>query len=99
MTILYWCHFRLINFLFRAIKLTKNVDPVKYSYCGYVISFDVRGTFSLLNSGFGKNVVIFSADMGSFMHVDNEKRYLKFFNRSSASIRWYIIECRSWILY
>ena len=67
--------------------MTKNVDPVKYSYCGYVISFDVRGTFSLLNSSFGKNVVIFSADMGSFMHVDNEKRYLKFFNRSSASIR------------
>ena len=66
--------------------MTKNVDPVKYSYCGYVISFDVRGTFSLLNSGFGKNVVIFSADMGS-LHVDNEKRYLKFFNRSSASIR------------
>ena len=97
MTILYWYHFRLINFLFRAVKLTKNVDPVKYSYCGYVISFDVRGTFSLLKSGFGN--MGFSADMGSFMHVDNEKRYLKFFNRSSASIRWYIIECRSWILY
>ena len=99
MTILYWYHFRLINFLFRAVKLTKNVDSVKYSYCGYVISFDVCGTFSSLNSGFGKNVVIFSADMGSFMHVDNEKRYLEFFSRSSASIRRYITECRSWILY
>lgn len=32
---------------------------------GYGISFDVRGTFSLTNSDFGEEVVIFSVDMSS----------------------------------
>ena len=53
----------LRNSLFWAVKLTKNADPDInfYSRCG--ISFDVRGTFSLPNGEFGKNVIIFSADM------------------------------------
>ena len=31
------------------MKLTKNAYPGKYSYSGYGISFDIGGTFSLLN--------------------------------------------------
>ena len=70
--------FTLRNFVFRTVKLNKNADPDKYCCCGYDISFDVRGTFSLLNGGFGKNVVILSAHVGSSVYVDNEERYLNF---------------------
>ena len=40
------------------------------------ISFDVRGTFSLPNGIFGKNVVIFGNNMCLSLHIDNKKRYL-----------------------
>ena len=70
--------FTLITFLFGAVKLTKNLDPDKYSYSEYRISFDVRGTFSLPLpiAGFGKNIVIFGVDISSFVHVDNKKDIL-----------------------
>ena len=68
--------FSLRNPLFGTIKLTENVDLDKYSYCAYGISVDICGTFSLLNSSFGKNVIIFSADLSSSVHVDNKKKYL-----------------------
>ena len=66
--------FMVRNFLFGTLKLTKNAGPDKYSYSGYDILFDVPGTFSLPNGGFGKNVVMFGADMSSSLHVDNKKR-------------------------
>ena len=66
--------FTLQNFLFGAVKLTKNADPDKCSYSGYAISFDVRRTFSLPNGGFGEKVIIFGADMSSFVHVDNKTK-------------------------
>ena len=45
--------------------------PDKHSHFEYGISLDVHGTFSLSNLGFGKNVIIFGADLSSAMHVDN----------------------------
>ena len=39
--------FRIGNYLFRAIKLTNNVDPYKYGYRGYGIRFDIFSQFSL----------------------------------------------------
>ena len=66
--------FMVRNFLFGTVKLTKNAGPDKYSYSGYDILFDVPGTFSLPNGGFGKNVEMFGADMSSSLHVDNKKR-------------------------
>ena len=60
-----------LPYLFVAVKLTKNADPNKYSYSGYGISFDVCGTFSLANSGFGKNIIIFGANISSSGHVEN----------------------------
>ena len=36
-----------------VVNLTKHADSGKYSYSGYGISFDVRGTVSLANDGFG----------------------------------------------
>ena len=50
--------------MFGVVKLTKNADPDKYSYSGCGIAFDIHGTFSLSSGGmFGKDVIIFSADI------------------------------------
>ena len=49
--------------LFGAVKLTKNTDIDKYKYSRYGIGFDSKGSFSHPSGGFGKNVVIFGADM------------------------------------
>ena len=63
------------NSLFGAVKITENADPDKNKYSGYGIGFDVRGTFSLPDgSGFGKNAIIFGADMNSSAHIDNRQR-------------------------
>ena len=61
--------FALQNYLFGAVKLTKNVDPDKYIYSDYGVGFDACRRFSLSDdSWFGKNV-IFDADMNSLMHI------------------------------
>ena len=56
-----------------AVKLTKNLDPDKCSYSGYIILIDVLGTFSLLNEGFSKNIRTFGANVSSSVHVDDKK--------------------------
>ena len=66
--------FSLRNSLSGGAKLTKNADSGKYSYSVYSISFDVHGTFSLPNRSFGKNVVIFGADMSSSVHINNKEK-------------------------
>ena len=53
--------------------MTQNADPDKYSYSGCGISIDVRGTFSIPDRKFDQNVVIFGADMSSFVHINNKK--------------------------
>ena len=63
----------LENSFFGPVKLVKNADIDKYKYSGYDTGFDRRGTFSVGN-GFGKNVIIFGADMISSVHVDNKKK-------------------------
>ena len=63
------------NSLFGNVKLTRNDDPGKQSYSGCGITFDIRGTLSLKNGGFGRNVAIFGTDMSSSVHVGNKKRY------------------------
>ena len=53
-------------FLFGAVKLTKNLDPDKYSYSGYGIVFDACRKFSLsYDTGFGKNAITFGVDNNS----------------------------------
>ena len=70
--------FMLRNSLFGAVKLTKNADFDKYKYSGYGIGFYAYGTFSLSDSsGFRKNV-IFGADMGSSVKVDNRRKIFQF---------------------
>ena len=63
---------KLKNCLFGAIKLAKNAYTNKYKYSGYCIRFDTCGNFPFSEvCGFGKNVVIFFADMSLSLHVNN----------------------------
>ena len=41
--------FTLKDYLFGAVKLTKNADPNKYSYSEYGIGFDSRSIISFPN--------------------------------------------------
>ena len=63
----------LVNCLFGAVSLTKNADNVKQKYSGYGIGFD-RGSVNSFCDGFGRNVIIFGADMCSSFHVDNKRK-------------------------
>ena len=52
----------LQNSLFGTVKLVKNADIYKHKYSGYCIGYDRCANFSVAN-GFGKNLIIFGADM------------------------------------
>ena len=65
-------NFTLGNCLSGYVKLTKNFDLDKYKYSGYGIGFDSRSEFSFTDESYGKNVIIFGADMSSSVHVDNK---------------------------
>ena len=39
--------FTILNYLFSAVKFTKNANPDKYSYSEYVIRFDVHDYFKV----------------------------------------------------
>ena len=43
---------------------------------GIQVEFGTRGEFSFTDGSYGKNVIIFGADMISFMHVDNKGRHI-----------------------
>ena len=62
----------LENCLFGAVSLTKNADIDQYKYSGYGIGFDRKGEFSFGN-GFGRNCIIFGADLSSSSHAINQK--------------------------
>ena len=63
----------LENCFFGAVSLTKNadIDQYKYSDCG--IGFDRKGEFSFGSRRFGKNCIIFGADMSSSSHANNKR--------------------------
>ena len=67
----------LENCLFGAVSLTKNADIDKYKYSGYGIGFDRQGGFSFGN-GFGKNCIIFGADLSSSLYANNKKKIFLF---------------------
>ena len=66
-----WLFFILVNFLFGAAKLNKNADLNKYSYLGYGILYNVRGTLSI-SGEFGKNAIMFHADLSSSLYINNK---------------------------
>ena len=68
-------YLRLENCLFGAVSLDKNADINKYKYSGYGIGFDRQGEFSFGTRGFGRNCIIFGADLSSSSHANNKKNY------------------------
>ena len=64
----------LQNCLFGAVKLTKNSDIDKYKYFGYGNGFDSRGNFTHPVGGYGRNVIVFGADLSSYTHANNKTR-------------------------
>ena len=60
--------------LFGDVSLTKNADIDKYKYSGYGIGFDKHGEFSFGTRGFGRNCIIFGADLSSSSHANNKKK-------------------------
>ena len=66
--------FMIRNSLFGTVTLTKDANRDKYFYSGFGVPSDVRETFSLENSRFGKNVIIFGVYMSLSVHVDNKRK-------------------------
>ena len=55
-----------------TLRLIKISDLDKYKYTGYGIGFDSGAEFLFTDRNFEKNVIIFGADMSSYVHVDNK---------------------------
>ena len=55
-----------------AVSITKNAGIDKNKYSGYGTGFDRTGVYLLPDGSFGRNVVIFGADMNSSVHIDNK---------------------------
>ena len=70
---------------FGAVTLTKNPDIDKYGYSGYGIGFDRKSSFSLPGGRMGQNVIIFGADMSSFVHIDNKKKDILVLGKGPAA--------------
>ena len=83
----------LKNCLFGTVTVTKNADVDKYKHCGYGIGFDRRSSFSFPSGEFGKNILIFGADMSSSAHFDNKKIHITSWKRTNTRIRKYF-NCR-----
>ena len=64
--------FTLKNCLFGSVKLTKNVDLHKCKCSSYGIRFDLCSYHLLLDNTTRRNVIIFGADMNSYVHIDNK---------------------------
>ena len=66
----------LKNCLFGAMEMknTSNPDPDKYKYSGYAIGFDSKEIYTRPYGGYGKNVIIFSADMSNSKHANNKTK-------------------------
>ena len=71
--------YTLRNCLFGSVKLTKNTDLDKYKYTDYRIGFDSRSEFLFTDGSYGKNVIIFGADVSSSLHIDNKGKYILIF--------------------
>ena len=68
--------FALRNSLFADVKLTAILILIRILILDMVFNLIYVELFKMPNGGFGKNVIIFVADMSSSAHADNKKRYL-----------------------
>ena len=64
------------NCLFGAVKIsnTTNSDTDKWQYSGYGIGFDSKGEFTHPDGSYGRNVIIFGADLGNSKHSNNKTK-------------------------
>ena len=60
--------------MFGAIEITKNADVVKYMFSGYGIGFDRKGSYTHPDGGYGRNVIIFGADLSNSKNANNAAR-------------------------
>ena len=63
--------FKLGDWLFALLMLTKNADPNKYGFSGYGIGFHTRSQFLSLNCESSQSVTIFVVDKSSSMLFEN----------------------------
>ena len=61
------------------MDLTKNADLVKYKDTGYAIGLDPCSEFLFTDWTYGKDFIIFGADVSSSVHVDNKVKDIWFF--------------------
>ena len=59
--------------MFADVSLTENADIDRYKYSGYGIGFGRHGEFSFGTREFGRNCIIFGADLNSSSHANNKK--------------------------
>ena len=58
-----------------AVNLVKHADIIdKNKYVGYGLTLDTNETFSFPTGRFGKDEIMFAADMSSYVHDDNKKK-------------------------
>ena len=57
--------------MFGAVSLIKHADIDQCKYSGYGIGFNRKGEFSYGTRGFGRNVVVFGADLSDSLHENN----------------------------
>ena len=65
-------YFTLSNCLTGSVKLTEKVNLDKCKYTGWDVRLDSRLELLFAYGSYGKNVIIFGADMSSSVHVDNK---------------------------
>ena len=59
--------------MFGAVNFIKHVDIDQNKYSGYGIGFYRKGEFSFGTRGFGKNVIIFGADISRSSHANTKE--------------------------
>ena len=83
---IYVQYIQALNFLFSAVKLTKNADPANYSFTRQGSGSDRLRAFSLSNvTGVGKNIKIFVADNSLSLHADNRKKDILIIGKGQTS--------------
>ena len=61
--------------------MTKHPDIDQHKYSGYKIGFDKGNIYSFGNGLFGRNVIIFGADMSSSTKIDSRKKCILSFGK------------------
>ena len=69
-------HLRNLLILFGSVKITNttNSDTGKWQYSSYGIGFDLKGEFTHPDGSFGRNVIIFGADLSNTKHSNNKTK-------------------------